>query len=252
MSPCSAYSCLFQNCSVSKRGCHSYEGQLAATVLTHVPFLFLLYIAAVGIARGDSTALLFTIGGTIASAFEPIVDVMGFCFFPREGSWFVFEWMGRPMPYFIIPCYAWFVGGQGYYFFTILNDKKTTRLDIWKLWLQALAANFLLEYPAMYFGMYMYYGYQPFTVGGFPLWFPSCHSTSPIMSATIVHLLMPHLKGYNKLAIIAVVSSSYSMANAGLRWPVWCALSADNGYLSTHIAATATFGLIFTAIWVMS
>ncbi|OAL50330.1 hypothetical protein IQ07DRAFT_587007 [Pyrenochaeta sp. DS3sAY3a] len=229
-----------------------HNEQLIATALTCVPVVYFLGVIFKALARGDPTPFWFIVGGTVASAFEPIVDVMGFCFFPREGNWIAFEFFGRPIPYFVPPCYAWFVGGQAYWFFTIISQKETTRPDVWKLWIKSFSANLLLEYPAMALGMYTYYGHQPINIAGFPLWFPAIHATSPIMSAITVYLVRPHLVGFKSWIIGAIVCCTYGMANCGLGWPVWCALSMDRGPVVSNIAALMTAILIATTIWLLS
>jgi hypothetical protein len=228
-----------------------YNEQLVFTIMTQIPFVFVLCKACKNLAKGDTTCLLFAIGGVIAAGFEPAVDVMGFCYFPREGNWIAFEWHGRPIPIFVPATYGWFVGGQGYWFLTVLRNERTTRPDMWKLWLRLFAANLVLEYPPLYWGIYIYYGYQPISVGGFPLWFPVIHAVSPMMAAGFV-FVRDYLKGWKNIVIPAIVSSSYAMANAGLGWPVWAALSADNGYQTTLGAGIATFSLIITTVWVIS
>lgn len=229
-----------------------HDGQLLATVGTCIPVLVFLYYVLNGLRRGDSTALWFCVGGTVASAFEPIVDVMGFCFFPREGNWIAFEFFGRPIPWFVIPCYTWFVGGQGYWFYSILSRKGIRRADVWSLWLKSFSANLLLEYPAMALGMYTYYGHQPLAIAEFPLWFPAIHATSPIMSAMIVRLVRRHLIGMKSWVIAAIVCCTYGMANCGLGWPVWCALSTDMGATISNVAALITVALIVTTIWLLT
>jgi hypothetical protein len=229
-----------------------HNEQLIFTIMTQIPFIFVLYKAFKNLAKGDTTCLLFAIGGVIASALEPAVDVMGFCYFPREGNWIAFEWHGRPIPVFVPATYGWFVGGQGYWFLTVLRNERTTRRDVWKLWLRSFSANLALEYPPLYWGIYIYYGHQPFSISGFPLWFPAIHAVSPMMAAGIVFILRNHLKGWKNVMIPAIVSSAYAMANAGLGWPVWVALSLDNGYRTTYGAAIATVSLIATTIWIVS
>ena len=80
--------------------------RLIFTVLTRLPFVYVMFIAFRNLAKGDATCLLFSIGGVIASSFEPFVDVLGFCFFPREGNWVVFERMNRPIPMFVPATYG--------------------------------------------------------------------------------------------------------------------------------------------------
>ncbi|OCK81197.1 hypothetical protein K432DRAFT_24153 [Lepidopterella palustris CBS 459.81] len=226
--------------------------QLIFTVLTQLPFIYNLFIAFKNLVKGDPTCLLFAIGGVIASSFEPFVDVLGFCFFPREGNWIAFEWVNRPIPMFVPATYGWYVGGIGYWFWTMYQDDKTFQKDIWGMWLKSWISNLILEYPALYMGVYTYYGYQPFTVGGFPLWFPAINAIAPMVGATIVNLMAPHLKGWRKLTIIPIVSSSFSIAHGIAGWPMWIALSTDIGYQVTYPAAIGTLTLLVTGVWVMS
>lgn len=228
------------------------EEQLVVTLMTQVPFLITLYVGFRRLSKGDPTCLLFALGGVIASRMEPIVDVMGFCFFPREGSWVAFESHGRPIPIFVPGTYSWFVGGQGYWFLTILRDPKTRRQDIGRIWLRSFVANLFLEYPALYFGIYVYYGYQPLSIGGFPLWFPALHAFSPLLAAVLVQKLESELVGIKKMAIPFIVSASYIMANSGMGWPVWVALSLDTGYLASYIGATVTVFQLIIGLWIVS
>jgi hypothetical protein len=59
-----------------------YNEQLVFTIMTQIPFVFVLYKACKTLANRDSTCLLFAIGGVIAAGFEPAVDLTGSCYFP--------------------------------------------------------------------------------------------------------------------------------------------------------------------------
>ena len=120
------------------------------------------------------------------------------------------------------------------------------------MWLKSCVANLILEYPALYMGVYTYYGYQPFTVGGFPLWFPAINATALMFGATFVNPMGPHLKGWKSLAIIPMIASSYAIGNALTGWPMWIALSTDLGHHVTYFAALTTLSLLITGIWVTS
>ncbi|RSL58706.1 hypothetical protein CEP54_007610 [Fusarium duplospermum] len=157
----------------------------------------------------DPKALLFGIGGCLASAFKPIVDILGFCYFPRQGNWVAFESFGRPIPAFVLATYGWFVGGMGYWDWNVFQDQKTTAQDIPVLWFKAFIINLVLEYPHLYYGIYTYYGYQPLVGGGFPLWFPAINATSPMVAGTILSLTTPHLKGVTYGAIITTTATSW-------------------------------------------
>ncbi|KAH7126488.1 hypothetical protein B0J13DRAFT_565559 [Dactylonectria estremocensis] len=230
-----------------------YNEQLIFTVATQIPFAIFFSLGIRNlISHGDPKALLFGIGGVLSSAYEPIVDVMGFCFFPREGNWIAFEAFGRPIPVFVPATYGWYVGGMGYWFYTVIQNPKTTQLDVQLLWFRAFFINLVLEYPPLYIGVYIYYGFQPLEVGGFPLWFPAVHAASPVLAATVISLITPRLKGLNNLVIVPATFMAYGMANAGFGAPVWLALSVDVGYHATYPAVAATALLIYSGIWIMS
>ncbi|KAF7557127.1 hypothetical protein G7Z17_g936 [Cylindrodendrum hubeiense] len=230
-----------------------YTEQLIFTIATQIPFVIFFGMGIRNlISRGDPKALLFGIGGCLASAYEPIVDVMGFCYFPREGNWVAFEAFGRPIPIFVPATYGWYVGGMGYWFWTVLQNPKTTQQEFQLLWLRAFIINLVLEYPPIYLGIYIYYGYQPLEIGGFPLWFPAVHAASPMVAATVINLIAPHLKGVKNLVIIPASVMAYGMANAGFGAPVWLALSVDRGYHVSYPAAAITALMIYTGVWIMS
>ncbi|KAH6697420.1 hypothetical protein F5X68DRAFT_226795 [Plectosphaerella plurivora] len=227
--------------------------QLIFTIATQIPFIVFFYIGIRNIVvRGDPKALLCGIGGCLASAFEPVVDILGFCYFPREGNWVAFETFGRPIPIFVPATYGWFVGGMGYWFWNTFQDPKTTASDIPKLWFKGFLINLILEYPPLYYGIYTYYGYQPLVVGGFPLWFPAVNATSPMVAATILNLITPHLKGWSNAVVISTTATSYGMANAAFGAPVWMALSVDKGYHVTYPAVCISALLLSAGLWIMS
>ncbi|KAF5013800.1 hypothetical protein FDECE_218 [Fusarium decemcellulare] len=230
-----------------------YTEQLYFTIATQIPFVIFFYMGIRDLAtRNDPKTLFFGIGGCLASAFEPVVDFLGGCYFPREGNWAAFETFGRPIPLFVPATYGWFVGGMGYWFWNVFRDPKTTPRDVYILWVKAFIVNLVLEYPPLYFGIYTYYGYQPLTIGGFPLWFPALNATSPMVAATILTLLTPHLSGWSNVAVISTVATSYGMTHAAFGAPLWMAMSVDKGYHVSYPACAITAFLLFMGVWTIS
>lgn len=230
-----------------------YTEQVIFTIATHIPFVIFMSIGLRNyLAHGDPKALFFGIGGCFAVMWEPIVDVLGFCYFPREGNWIAFETFGRPIPMFMPATYGWFVGGMGYWLWTTFQDPKTTGKDLPFLWIRGFCINLLLEYPPIYFKIYTYYGYQPLEIRGFPLWFPAVNATAPMVAATLVNLITPHLTGYKNLIIISTTATSYGIASAAFVCPIWVALGADSGYFVSYLGVGATGILLYGGIWIMS
>jgi hypothetical protein len=70
-------------------------------VLTQTALIWCVYPSHKKRARDDPTCLHFTTTSIIASVFERLVDVLGVCFFPREGQLGHLEWLGRSIAAFM-------------------------------------------------------------------------------------------------------------------------------------------------------
>jgi hypothetical protein len=230
----------------------SATGQTIFTIGVTIPWVVLLVLAMRHLVRDRSPVLLlFLAGGALAAVMEPIVDVLGMCFFPRENQWVGLELFGRPIPLLIWPVYSWFVGGQAYFFWRLFQ-RGVSRGRLWKLWLAVMAVNVVLETPGLLMGVYTYYGPQPFNLWGLPLWWPPVNATMPIVAGLLVHKMTPHLTGARILAVIPFVPMADGLTNGALAWPVWSALNTQIGFPATYPAAVASSGLAALAIWVIT
>jgi hypothetical protein len=221
-------------------------------------FIFAPLGVAIGIAirnlvRGDGPLLLFClIGGAVAAVFEPIVDVLGLVYFPRNGSWVAFETMGRPVPLLIAFVYPWYVGGQGYLAYRLFQ-RGIDRLGVFRLWAIFFAVNIALETPGLIPGVYTYYGRQPFDFWGFPLWWGFVNPVMPLIAGALIVRLRPYLgSGWRLLGIVPLIPIADGVANAATAWPMWATLNTDLPSVATYAAAIVTLGLALYAVWVIS
>jgi hypothetical protein len=162
-------------------------------------------------------------GGALAMFIEPIVDVMGQVWFPRDGQWRLFETWGRPIPWFIV-VYIWYVGGQTLIAYRLLNRGARGR-DIWKLYGIVFLADVVAETPGLYMNLYTYYGHQPLNFFRLPLWWPAVNAAMPILAGMLIFLLLPYLSGWRMLAVIPLIPAADGMANIAAAWPTWSALN---------------------------
>jgi hypothetical protein len=229
-------------------------GQTVFTVFVIIPWVVLLALAGRALVRDRSAApLLFMLGGMCSIVMEPVVDVMGMCFFPIHGQWVGLEtFAGRPVPIFMWPVYSWFVGGQAFLLWRTLQRGTLTGPRLWRHWLTAWGVNIVLETPGVLMGVYTYYGAQPFNLWGLPLWWPAVNATMPVVAAFGVHKSWPHLRGWRLLAIVPLVPMADGLVNGGLAWPTWSALHSDVGYAATYPASILTIALAALAIWVLT
>lgn len=216
--------------------------QAIFTIGQVVPCLLMAFIAW-RIWRKDRSAIpaLCMVGGAFAMFMEPIVDVLGLVWFPREGQWVLFETWGRPIPWFLV-VYVWYVGGQAFMSFRKLEQGARGR-DIWKMYGLFFVVNVILETPGLYMDLYAYYGHQPFEFFRLPLWWPAVNSTMPILAGTLIFLLKPWLSGWRVLAVIPLVPAADGMANAAAAWPTWSALNTQLPAPAVWAAGCVTLGL---------
>ena len=226
-------------------------GQTIFTIAVTIPWVVAIVLAVRYWRRsGSPMGLLCLAGGTICILFEPVVDVLGLVLFPRENQWVGLETFGRPIPMFMYPVYSWFVGGQAFLVWYLLN-KGMSRQQLWKFWLTVMGINVVLETPGLLMDVYTYYGDQPFNPWGLPLWWPPVNSTMPIVAGYLVWRMTPKLTGWRMLAVIPMIPMADGMANGAIAWPVWTALNTNLGFAATYPAAVAVFALAALAVWVM-
>jgi hypothetical protein len=212
----------------------------------------LIYAVRRAVRDRDPLMLLCIAGGALAMAFEPIVDVIGMCFFPRTNQWVAFEAFGRAIPLFIVFVYPWFVGGQGYIAYRVFA-KGTDRRGVFGLWAAFAVANVFLESPGIIAHVYSYYGRQPLNPWGFPLWWAFVNPVMPLVVGALVFKLRPHFgSGWALLAVIPLIPMADGVANGATAWPVWITLNTGLSVLWTTLAAFASLGLALYVAWIIS
>src|SRR5438132_875227 len=198
--------------------------QAVFTIGQAVPCLVLAFVAwRMWQKERSPIPALCMVGGALAIFLEPIVDVLGQVWFPRDGQWRLFETWGRPIPWFIV-VYIWYVGGQAYLSYRKLDQGGRGR-DVWKLYGLFFLANVICETPGLYMNLYAYYGHQPLNFFRLPLWWPAVNAAMPILAGTLIFLLRPYLQGWRVLAVVLLIPAADGMANAAVAWPTWNALN---------------------------
>ena len=224
-------------------GVHNGFTAVAAVVLLGV------IVWAVRVARREHTAIpfFFLLGGALTVGYEPIVDVLGKCFLPKDYQWTLFTVLDRGMPVYAIFVYVAFVGGFAIMAWDHLNTGGSPS-GLWKWYAGAILINtFLFESLAVsIFSVYTYYGHQPFNFWGFPLWWPFVNTAGPILAGALVYAARRHgkLRGRTLAAIsVLVVPMTDGAVNAAAAYPTWLALNSDVPPWITWCAGAITIGL---------
>ncbi len=194
---------------------------------------------------GSPIGFLLLLAGALTVFNEPVVDVLGKCWFPRHGTWPLFEAWGVVIPAWMLPVYGWYVGGQAFMAYRLFQSGVTTR-RLFGLYASFAVVNALLEIPGLQLGVYSYYGAQPFAVLGFPLWWTCCNGLMPLVIAGVVLRSAPLLQGLRQAWVVPMGLMAAGATNGAVAVPVWVALNSGSPPWLTHLAALAslTMGLL--------
>jgi hypothetical protein len=208
---------------------------------------------AEGYRRRSGSALghLLLLAGAATVINEPVVDVLGLCWFADKGSIGLFRAWGITIPAFMLPVYCWYVGGQALIAFNAIQAGITSR-HLFRLYAVFAFVNVMLEIPGLNMGIYAYYGSQPFEVLGFPLWWPICNALMPIVMATVVSRLLPHLPGARRGLIVLLGPMAAGMTNGAIAVPTWVALNSGMPLWGTSVAAFVSLVLGTTLAFLLT
>lgn len=213
------------------------------TFIQVVPVVAVVWLGLRRWLRHDKALLWVALaGGALASLIEPLTDHVAFVWFAPHGLWQMFATFGRPMPWFILPCYVWFVGGQVAYLMYRVRRGVTPK-QLWGLYAVFVGTNVVMEVPAIAVGIYAYYGAQPFQVLGLPLWFQSISAAAPLFATAVFVHVWPRLRGAARIAAVAIPPVVWAMTNAGAGWPAWSALNSTDNMAVTWLCGLATICL---------
>jgi hypothetical protein len=194
---------------------------------------------------GSAVGFLLLLAGAATVINEPVVDVLGLCWFADRGSIGLFKAWGVTIPMFMLPVYCWYVGGQALLAYNDIKAGATTQ-RLFRLYAIFAAVNVALELPGLNMGIYAYYGNQPFEAFGFPFWWPFCNALMPIVMATLVFKLLPYLTGLRGVLVILLGPMAAGMTNGAVAIPVWVALNSGAPLWGTSLAGliSVCLGLI--------
>lgn len=206
-----------------------------------------IYGIRTSIREKDIVPLLVVAGGSVAVFGEAAVDILGLCYWTENGQWTLYEAFGRKIPILALGSYTFFYGGV--VLFTLRQFERGVPA---KSLVISFFAWMIMEWTwepiPIYYGMWSYYGAQPFRVFDFPLWWPPVNTIGAYAAALLVLKVKEHLNGVSKLAIVPLVLSGDLMGNALVAWPLWVTLNMEYGYAATIPAGVLTLLLSALAL----
>ena len=173
---------------------------------------------------GSPAFLLILAGGYICSFNEATVDVLGHCFFPLDGV-MGYTAFGRGVPVWVVLAYIVFFGGLSYVMALAFKHGASHRVMCYGIAVFGVL-NVLLEIPLLRAGLYVYYGYQPFAIGGFPVSWLVINSLGSLFGAVVVVRLSWLFTGARQLLLVFVPFATY-MASWVLAMPYFAITNTD-------------------------
>lgn len=194
---------------------------------------------------GNPTGVLLMVGGLFCSLNEALVDVLGHCFFPKDG-WIAYEIYGFAVPWWVVIAYVGFFGGLTWLTVELFQSgasRRTVWLGVVTMWV----INVILEVPILASGLYVYYGDQPYEVFGFPLNWLVINDLGSLFAAVVVVRFSSWFTGARRLWLLAVPFVTY-MWSWVLAMPHFSALNADVSDGVRWLASTVSLVLGLLAV----
>ncbi len=225
---------------------HGWQQVYTAALL--IPMVVLVaYALRIWVKDRDSAPFALLLGGAICVVWEPIVDVLGRCWYPAFGQVHLFTTFGRPIPLYVIFGYTWFMGGLSIVAYSVIQAKGMKAL--WHLYPILILIEAPFELLAVHTHVYVYYGHQPLSLDSWPIWWGFVNTSVPITTAALLTCFRSNLKGWRGLLVIAMVPMIDGAANAATGWPVWTVLHASVPDVERQCAGVLTclLGLLVVA-----
>ncbi len=215
-------------------------GQLISVILTFgLAALVAFYIVHVVRQERSAWPVALLVAGTLTCLLEPMFDHLYGLWFPTEGQWTLFTAYGVSEPIWLVPAYFAIYGGGAVMIMRSLRATPTRR-QIWKLYgvMVGVAVVAEISYVQL-MGVYEYQDSQPWVVLGYPIFLGFVNSMSALIAGILAWKLVPLLKGWNQLALVALTPLAFATEAFG-SGVIYLALrhgSEDPSMLLLHIAA---------------
>lgn len=226
---------------------------MQSPVAAYTVFYWLFFAqlaAAVGwlayVAWRSRTAIpLAALGGALAVAYfaPPVLNRLTLVWFPDNIPLSYISAFGMRDPLFDYLGYALFFGLGGYSCYRLIDGGRGARA-VFGVALTWGVADLLYELPFLRWGMYTYYGHQPFQILGFPVHWVVINAMVPVVTGTLMWLAIEALGDHLRMLLrVAVCAPLASFVTLGVAMPVGVALNADMPAVAVHVAAALSIAM---------
>jgi hypothetical protein len=222
---------------------------LALTALGALGSLFLAWREVR--RRGDWVPVYVLLGAALAIVYEPLGDMLGLAYYPEVGQIAWIDTFGRKTPLFVALIYFSYFPPFIFWFLRAV-EAGITRATWWKLWGGMVLATFLFEPVPLHFGLWLYYGAQPFLVFKFPLYWAFVNASFVFGLAIGVHYIVRYFPPRQQWIIVPAMPMLLLCGHGAPSLPVATALNSSASVLVTSIGASVTILLCVLMSWAAS
>ena len=213
----------------------------SATVFAIVVSLALWQV----VVRRQPLLLFCVLGGMAAVIVEPLCDVIGMIYHPEIGQITAYEALGRKIPWHVVLLLSWYYA----LFAWLLASPRGARLGrsgFWKLFAGLVVFSTLLEISPTHGGLWKYYGEQPFTVSGMPLWWFVANAVSALAGGTLATVATRESSGWGRWQVALLMPVGIAGAHTGVALPTYVAMSM--GWPGTCIQLVGVVTVIYSLV----
>lgn len=217
---------------------------VAAALVT----LYALYLA---VTRRTAFPLLLCAGAFLTVLLEAPADVLGNAVHSQLGQRNAFTVKGAPVPWGVALTYGSYAAALPVVLFDRIQAQTLTPRFWWKVYAASLLAVCAIEQIPVHFGLWHYYGYQPFKIWEMPVSMVFANAACVVVPALLVYKLFPVLTGWRQLLVVGLVPVGTMAGWAAASLAIVNALGTDTetNHGIVQIAAIATIGLSLLVTW---
>lgn len=199
----------------------------------------------------EPLALFCLLGGLATSLTEPVCDVIGLIYHPEIGQIVGFEALGRKIPLHVVALLAAYYAFFGWLLSGPVGARMT-RAGFWKLFVGLWVFSTLLEIGPVQGGLWVYYGTQPFTVAGMPLWWFFVNAMSALAGAGLAALGTRSRIGWQRWPVALLLPVGAVGAHAGCSLPTYLAIHSGWSLPAVTLAGALTLAYALAVLAVVA
>jgi hypothetical protein len=217
-------------------------------LMVAVTAAFVTYWALTPSERRVGPALpMLLLGGALSGLMEAWLDNVVLVGYPPHQNLPVIHAFNRSVPLFVPIGYAWFCGGL-LYLVARSYQRSVSAIKVWTLYGAIAVIDFVAIGLSSWVGILQFFGRPPMNIGGYPLWWAAIDGLDVILGATIVFVLLHHLRGRAQAWLVLVPSIALGSCAGLVGWPISTALNSSWSTTAKYGCAFASIGLSLACV----